>query len=905
MKRDLTLNIKVCLLICLMFLAFFLSVPARGEEPPEGEEIWQYCGSARLEEVYVRLLREKQELYANDPIKLHKLMHPSVKRQERYVVGDERDWRFDFIEGDGIPNETVKRMEVTAVGSHCYVWQEVAIPPTGGATAADVQTEFDNTIYNTNRTHFGDEPNVDGDVRVHILFLAIDGPKNLMGYFWGYNEHPATEPGFENSNEAECIIVDSDESRNDVFQATAHEFQHMIHWQEDAGHDEEHWVNEGCSKMAEYFCYGSETWYDQESHLGAFQNQPERSLTEWTNYNHDYGQVYAFFFYLWEKIDEFLGVGDLAIRMIVQEDANGVTGINNVLGLAGINMDLVHRYWAIACYLDDTSQLSGLGGYTHDINQAWGGGPVDGHIQLKFAADGDGYYYGTTITDYPREGNCTGYLFDPWGVGYYEFQANPAIFNPSDTMMLKQMDVLFDGSSGSPAPVVVKKNTAGGTVAISDIILNANQEGHSFTDNFGNDYNRVALLVLNQSNTNTTYNYRGITEPKPISPAHDTQICGGEGSLPPTFEWDGMGNNRYCIQFSTDPDFHTVAYSSSILQDTQWTMPDDVWDLVNQIIETQEELTLYWRVLGGFMNASDQLISDVHTSPIFKLKVGKCQECVWFEGWESAGVGGYSEGDVIHADSGFWAVTGDSLEYPVEIVPGNVIKLIVKHPDEPRVWPPSTFCLTSAIMVPLTPDVHLSFMEQGELPPSDDDEIASGSEVSLRIGVVNILKMDAKWIYYVLQRGPYFDPPGHWVGPPILLEESGGTYSRNLWDDFASFYGELLNYVVWDIGLEVRVSRSPGGTGWATWDDVCIFPEESKIKVTRIQFYCDGSNAIPLREDYLTDIKTPEWIKDTKSDPALYIKNTAVTIRARFEADESVKSARIQKEEKGTVLFFR
>jgi len=629
MKKVFALNSKVYLFIGLFFLvAFFLVMPVKGEELSEGEKISQYCGTPRLEEAHVRILREVLKFYDNDPARLYEAMLQAVKRQKAYVLGDEKDWRFELDDNTSTPadcNETVKRMEVTAVGDHCYVWQEVdangdPIDPTGGATAADVQAEFDNLIYDTDKYHFGDEPNVDGDDKIHILFLSLDGPKNLMGYFWGYNEWPKTDPWHINSNEAECIIVDSDESRNDVFQTIAHEFQHMIHWKGDGEFlfDEDSWVNEGCSKMAEYFCYGSKDWYDQQAHLSAFQNQPEQSLTLWTYSNHDYGQVYAFFFYLWEKINEFFGLGDLAIYLIVQEDDNGVAGINNVLGLVGIDMNLVHKYWAIACYLDDTSQLFGLGGYTHDINQNWGGGPVDGHIQLKFAADGDNYYYGTTITDYPKEASC---IDDPWGVGYYEFQASPAIFDPNDPLMLKQMDVLFDGSSGSPAPVVVKKNTAGGTVAVEDMPLNTNQEGHNFTDDFGDIYDRVALLVINPNNTDTSYTYRGITEPKPISPANDTQIVGGEGSLPPTFEWDSMGNNRYYIQFSTDPNFYTINYSSDILQDSQWTVPDDVWGLVNQVLQTQDELTLYWRVLGGFMNAADQLVSDVHISPIFKLKI--------------------------------------------------------------------------------------------------------------------------------------------------------------------------------------------------------------------------------------------------------------------------------------------
>ena len=270
-------------------------------------------------EAYIKKLEKLKELYADDPLVLQKLMYPQltyprVKTSKAYVLGQERDWRFeldDDVSDLNKVNETEKPMEVTAVGTYCYVWQEIdpitrnPLPLNGTITAADIINEFDTTIYETNHNHFGSEPNpgIDGDTKVHILFLSLDGDGESSGYFFGYNQYAKTaDPGgyYQRSNEAECIIIDSDESAKTwVYQTVAHEFQHMIHWQGDDEHNESTWVNEGCSIMAEYFCYGSAPDYSQEGIIEAFQNEPAHSLTEWTQVLHDYGQAYAFFFYLW------------------------------------------------------------------------------------------------------------------------------------------------------------------------------------------------------------------------------------------------------------------------------------------------------------------------------------------------------------------------------------------------------------------------------------------------------------------------------------------------------------------------------------------------------------------------------------------------------------------------------
>ena len=66
------------------------------------------------------------------------------------------------------------------------------------------------------------------------------------------------------------------------------------------------------------------------------------------------------------------------------------------------------------------------------------------------------------------------------------------------------------------------------------------------------------------------------------------------------------------------------------------------------------------------------------------------------------------------------------------------------------------------------------------------------------------------------------------------------------------------------------------------------------IEVVSIRFDFDGSTAIPLRRDYYSDYAKPEWIKDSRSNPALFrAGDPDVRICAWFEAPVGVKSALI------------
>ncbi len=135
----------------------------------------------------------------------------------------------------------------------------------------------------------------------------------------------------------------------------AHELQHLIHNDHDAG--EESFVDEGLADLAEYL----NGFGHPESHIVYGLAFHRNSLTGWGGGLEDYGSAYLFQLYLLENFgSQTGGVWDNAwTRMLVDEQANGVLGVEYATG-ASFN-DLFDA-WMLANYLDDPSK-SGAGGF--------------------------------------------------------------------------------------------------------------------------------------------------------------------------------------------------------------------------------------------------------------------------------------------------------------------------------------------------------------------------------------------------------------------------------------------------------------------------------------------------------------------------------------------------------------
>ncbi len=269
-----------------------------------------------------------------------------------YQVGDQET----FWVGE---SDTLRHFQVTAtlryVGPHSYWWIENGYDVSDADVTASAET-FENTIYPTNRAFFGDEwsPGVDNDPRVHIFIGTVPG---VGGYFYSINEYSKLINPYSNEKEMFFININAARPGSDRLDSIlAHEFQHMIHWYNDA--NEETWVNEGLSELAMTL-----NGYDTGGVERAFTQTPDTQLNAWGDSPNEsvahYGGSFLFMSYFLERF------GEDTMRQVVAHPANGADGFNAVLAAEGqpYRFDDIFADWLVANYLDDPTLDEGVWGY--------------------------------------------------------------------------------------------------------------------------------------------------------------------------------------------------------------------------------------------------------------------------------------------------------------------------------------------------------------------------------------------------------------------------------------------------------------------------------------------------------------------------------------------------------------
>ena len=389
----------------------------------------------------------------------------------QYHEGDTlKFWSVTYI--DWPPLIGSPQREVTATckkaGNHCYVFVEnEAIQPPQSQIDTLVH-KFDSHFYDSLTSVYGPIPNVfDNDSNIFILVL---NESNWGGYydpaqqmsdsivFAKWNRH---------SSQRELIYIAS----NSFFYAgemVAHEFGHLLHWQQDHSPEpiinpikfwEEAWVDEGFSTFAEIFL--TENIYQNNIYNQSFfANNPDIPLI----YFSDYNQVRLFMLFMYEHFGKWN-----YISALISNQLNGICGVDSTLKKLGYSetFDDAFEQWTIANFVDDSVYANGKFNYKHY------------NFPPCFVSNNHSAFP-TSIN------NCT---VTPYGSDYISFYSSTP----------KSIIINFSGQANAKFRVdfILKNTTTNQIDSIISLPLNSQNQGTFITNNFGTDYNKIIMVVMN------------------------------------------------------------------------------------------------------------------------------------------------------------------------------------------------------------------------------------------------------------------------------------------------------------------------------------------------------------------------------------------------------------------------
>lgn len=293
-----------------------------------------------------------------------------------------------FLAYDIVNGYYPKRFTLRSIGDNVEVWVANDLSyaddrPDDVVTQTQVdmvRDEFNSNIYPKNTQFFGNENSHTGvnslfvqqgqlpvgyyepEDGVERTIILVDNVRDENYYNGSYPFIIAGfyTPSFERYFDRNVISIDSSywaTRLNGKFGTIAHEFQHLIH--DDNDSDEESWINEGMSDFSEYLCgYGHPM-----GHVNFFLSHPENSLVDWDEHLNavtgpetlaDYGQAYLFQLYLYDHY------GKEFIRTLAKDKKNGIESVDALLKSTPSpvynelnDFDEIFRRFTIALAVDD------------------------------------------------------------------------------------------------------------------------------------------------------------------------------------------------------------------------------------------------------------------------------------------------------------------------------------------------------------------------------------------------------------------------------------------------------------------------------------------------------------------------------------------------------------------------
>ena len=241
-------------------------------------------------------------------------------------IGSTHDfWTYDFAAKKNV--KTTATLRLMTDHAKWWVANNASVDLNGLRTTS---TSFENKIYPTDRSLYGEEwsPGIDADPLINLVFARLPG--SAAGYFSGSDEEPAWVNEF--SAEREMIYINTLGARagsSELDRIISHEFCHMIQF--NTRRRSAVWFNEGQAVLCER--NNGFTPTDGDVYL----RTPDTQLNDWADLDTarpHYGLAYMFLDYL----RQHAGGTDL-VRALMQKGIDTPADFDAVLkqrGQAGV-----------------------------------------------------------------------------------------------------------------------------------------------------------------------------------------------------------------------------------------------------------------------------------------------------------------------------------------------------------------------------------------------------------------------------------------------------------------------------------------------------------------------------------------------------------------------------------------
>ncbi|MDX1608028.1 MAG: hypothetical protein R3251_02370, partial [Candidatus Spechtbacterales bacterium] len=268
-----------------------------------------------------------------------------------------------------------------------------------------IATSFDNEIYTKVRDVFGSEwsPGIDNDVKITILAARMQD--NLGGYFREEDQFYRSQ--IPNSNQREMFYINTNflGSTRQLEAFLAHEFQHLIHFNQKnrlLNTRSETWLNEMMSEVAPTVAGLNDSYSGSnlQSRIQSFTNTPSDAITRWNNNQEDYSAISAFGHYLLGQY------GVEFYKALVQSTEEGIGAVNDALAGIGApeRFGAVFNNWVVASLVNNCN-VTPFDTFCYSLPSLTYNNL---HISFQSGTEG-GKRVSSTETTFPWQGNWFSY----------------------------------------------------------------------------------------------------------------------------------------------------------------------------------------------------------------------------------------------------------------------------------------------------------------------------------------------------------------------------------------------------------------------------------------------------------------------------------------------------------------